>query len=104
MGRLSPAGEGPSVRFPPEEPVPWARRTDGGWTLAVRVQPGARRSEIVGELGDELKVRLAAPPVDGRANAELVRFVAELAGVPRRNVRLTLGHSSRSKVVEVRTG
>ncbi len=69
----------------------------------MRVQPGARRSEIVGELGDELKVRLAAPPVDGRANAELVRFVTELAGVPRRNVRLVRGHSSRSKVVEVRT-
>ena len=69
--------------------------------VLVHVQPRARRSEVAGLHGDAVKVRLAAPPVDGAANDELVRFVAERLGVPRAAVRVAAGAASRRKVVEV---
>lgn len=69
--------------------------------LIVHVQPRARRSEVAGRYGDAIKVRLAAPPVDGAANEELVRFLAEALGVPRRAVRLTAGLTARRKTVEI---
>ena len=55
----------------------WRRRTDGTVELAIRVHPGAKRTEVVGPLGDELKVRVAAPPVDGKANTAVIRVLAE---------------------------
>ncbi len=79
----------------------WARRTPTGWVLSVRVQPGAGRSSVVGTIGDELKVRVAAPANEGKANAELVRFLARELGVPRGVVRIARGETARSKVVEV---
>ena len=69
--------------------------------LTVKVHPRARRSAITGRLGDAWKLDLAAPPVDGKANDECVRFFAELAGVPRSRVRIVLGATSRTKVVEI---
>ncbi len=69
--------------------------------FAVRVQPRASRSEVAGLHGDAMKVRLAAPPVDGAANEALVRLLADLLGIPRRAVRIEGGHASRSKLVEV---
>lgn len=71
--------------------------------LSVRVQPGATRSGIVGALGDALKVRVAAPADDGKANAELVRFLAEALGVPSRDVAIARGHHSRTKSIVVTT-
>ena len=56
---------------------------------------------MVGRHGDELKVRLAAPPVDGAANDALVRWLAEVLDLPRAAVTLSAGHSSRSKVVAI---
>lgn len=79
----------------------WASRRDDGWHLALRVQPGARRTEVVGEHGPTLKVRLAAPANDGKANAELVRFLAERLGVPRGSVEILRGHHGRDKAVRV---
>jgi uncharacterized protein (TIGR00251 family) len=70
--------------------------------LAVRVQPRARRSEIVGERGGAVVVRVAAPPVDGKANAELCAFLASLTGVRRSAVTVVRGQSSRDKVVLVK--
>jgi len=85
--------------------VAWRREesVDGQVTLqlTLHVQPGASRTEVTGTHGDALKVRLAAPPVDGKANAELLRFLAEVFGVPRRNVTLLRGESSRAKVVRI---
>lgn len=81
--------------------APWCRAVEGGWALTIRVQPGARRSEVVGAHGDALRVRVASPPVDGKANAELVRFLAEHLGVPARAVEVVRGHTSRTKVVHV---
>ena len=80
----------------------WFRRdTKGTILLRVHVQPGARRSEVVGLHGDALKIRLAAPPVEGKANAALIEFLAEKFGVPARQVALTRGEKSREKVVAI---
>lgn len=74
---------------------------DDGVRFAVRAQPRASRSEVVGVHGDALRVRLAAPPVDGEANDELVRCLARWLGVPRRAVNLVAGATGRNKVVEI---
>jgi len=68
---------------------------------SVRVHPRARRSAVTGRLGEAYRLDLAAPPVDGKANEECVRFFAELAGVPRSRVRIVSGLTGRNKVVEV---
>jgi len=69
--------------------------------VAVKVHPRAKRSAIAGRFGEAWKLDLAAPPVDGKANEECVRFLAELAGVPKARVRIVTGAASRMKVVEV---
>ncbi|HKE28015.1 MAG TPA: DUF167 domain-containing protein [Bryobacteraceae bacterium] len=69
--------------------------------IAVKVHPRARQTGIAGRFGDAWKLDLAAPPVAGRANAECVRFFAELAGVARSRVRILTGATGRLKVVEV---
>lgn len=79
----------------------WYRRDGETLTLTLHVQPGAKRSEIAGLHGEALKVRLAAPPVEGRANAALLRFIAELFAVPLRDAELKRGGQSRHKVVTV---
>lgn len=83
----------------------WCREERDGPTLAliftVHAQPGARKSEVAGLHGDALKVRIAAPPVAGKANAELVRYFAELFAVPLRRVTLLRGASARNKTVRV---
>src|SRR3546814_15813150 len=84
-----------------DENAPWARRLADGWSLTIRVQPGASRSEVVGPHGDALRVRVAGPAVDGKANAELVRFLAEHLRVPARSVDITRGHTSRPKVIRI---
>jgi uncharacterized protein (TIGR00251 family) len=81
--------------------APWARRLADGWSLTIRVQPGASRSAVVGPHGVALRIRVAARAVDGKANAELVRFLAEQLGVPARDVEITRGHAHRTKVVHV---
>jgi uncharacterized protein (TIGR00251 family) len=69
--------------------------------LTVKVHPRARRSALAGRIGDAWKLTLAAPPVDGKANDECMRFLAEFAGVPRSRVRIVMGLTSRVKVVEI---
>ena len=69
--------------------------------VTVKVHPRARRSAVTGRLGDAWKLDLAAPPVEGKANDECVRFLAELAGVPRSRVRILTGASSRLKLIEI---
>ena len=67
----------------------------------MRVQPRASRTEVAGPYGDALRIRLAAPPVDGAANEALIRFLAERLDVPRGAVRIETGAASRSKVVAI---
>jgi uncharacterized protein (TIGR00251 family) len=69
--------------------------------LTVKVHPRARRSGFTGRFGDAYKLDLAAPPVDGKANEECVRFMAGFADVPRARVRIVSGLTSRTKVVEI---
>ncbi|MGN2390626.1 DUF167 domain-containing protein [Pelomicrobium sp. G1] len=73
----------------------------GPLVLSVYVQPGARRTEVAGFHGDALKIRVAAPPVEGQANAELIRFLAEALDVPVCRVRIASGAGARRKRVEV---
>ena len=73
----------------------------GGSQLTVRAQPRANRSEIVGVKGEYLKVRLAAPPVDGAANEELRRFLAKALKIPRSRLELVQGRSSRIKTLRI---
>jgi uncharacterized protein (TIGR00251 family) len=69
--------------------------------VTVKVHPRAKRSAITGRLGEAWKLDLAAPPVDGKANQECIRFFAELVDLPRSRVRIVLGAGSRTKVVEI---
>jgi len=72
--------------------------------LDLHVQPGAKRSEFAGEHGGRMKLRLAAPAVEGKANEALVEFLADYFGVPKRNVRIAAGLKSRQKRVIVDGG
>ena len=71
----------------------------GNVLLKLRVHPGAKRSAVNGTFGDSLKVDLQAPPVDGKANAALLKFLADKLGLPKSAVSLKSGESSRDKVV-----
>lgn len=80
----------------------WCRiDADGVVRLTVHVQPGSSKTGIAGLYGDALKIRLAAPAVDGKANACLVEYVAALLNVPRSRVELASGASSRRKLLKV---
>jgi len=73
-------------------------------SLTLHAQPGARKSEIVGLHGDALKVRIAAPAVDNKANAALIEFLSETLGVSKSAISIRHGATSRRKVVEVTGG
>lgn len=75
------------------------QRTDGAWVLRLHVQPNARKTEFCGLHGGAMKLRLAAPPVDGKANVALLAFVARFCGVGKNRVELLAGEASRSKRV-----
>ncbi len=72
-----------------------------GAILRVRVVPNAKRTEIDGEFGSQLKIRLHAPPVDGKANKELTSFLAKLLGLKKSGVTIIAGDKSRDKVVAI---
>ena len=69
--------------------------------ITVKVHPRARRSAVTGRLGEAWKLDLAAPPVEGKANEECIRLLAEMAGVPRSRVRIVSGATSRTKLVDI---
>ena len=70
-------------------------------TLAIKAIPGAPKNQICGWLGEALKVKIQAPPVEGRANGALVKLLAEALEVPRRTVTLVRGDTSRHKTVRI---
>jgi uncharacterized protein (TIGR00251 family) len=82
------------------------RSARGGVTLAVRAQPGAKRTSVSGVYGDgataQLKIAVQAPPIEGRANLALINFLADMFGVPKSYVELVSGELSRSKVFLLR--
>lgn len=69
--------------------------------ITVKVQARAKTTRLAGKLGDAYKLQLAAPPVDGKANEECVRFIAGLLKVPKSRVRIVIGLTNRLKVVEI---
>jgi uncharacterized protein len=75
---------------------------DGTVRFEVHAKPRAKKSRVVGERGDAVEIALAAPPVDGAANDELVRFLSRALAVPRRDIELVRGESSREKLVAIR--
>ena len=81
--------------------MPWLREVPGGVVLEVLVQPRASRTRVVGEHDGRLKVQLAAPPVDGEANAALVEFLAGVLRVRRSDVAIERGETGRRKAVRV---
>ena len=76
---------------------PYLTAKQDGVLIRLHVQPGAKRSEVVGRYGDALKVRIQAPPVDGKANLAVIEFLAKALKVPKKNVGLVSGETSRSK-------
>jgi uncharacterized protein (TIGR00251 family) len=79
----------------------WARDEAGGAVVEVLVQPRASRTRAVGEHDGRLKVQLAAPPVDGEANAALVAFLADALGLRKADVAIARGETGRRKTVRV---
>jgi hypothetical protein len=81
----------------------WYRRSAGGvLSISVHAQPGARATEVAGLHGEALKIRVAAPALEDRANEALIEFVAKKLGVARRDVTIASGEKSREKRLEVR--
>ncbi len=80
---------------------PHLSERDGALWLQVKAQPRARRTEIAGTVGSELKVKITAPPVDSAANEALVEWLAERIGCPRRQITLVRGATSPHKVFRI---
>ena len=76
-------------------------KTATGPVFRVRVQPGASKNEIVGVQQDALKIKISAPPVQGKANKVLIQFLAKQLGVKRSQVEILSGHTSRIKTIHV---
>ena len=79
----------------------WLSPRGDGVVLSLHIQPGAKTTELCGLHGDALKIRLHAPPVDGKANDCLLAFIAATLGVARARVSLVAGQTSRAKRVAV---
>ena len=77
----------------------WYKQENDIVIISIYVQPGAKRTEVVGLHGNALKIRLASPPIDGRANSALLKYLAKQFAVPLRQVTLKQGEKSRSKTV-----
>jgi uncharacterized protein (TIGR00251 family) len=77
------------------------RETSSGVSFAVKLQPKASKTAIIGEVEGALKISVNAPPVEGRANDALVKFIAQLLKVARSSVTIAAGASSRNKVIRV---
>ncbi len=93
-------GRADSLRASPTAPWLDALAT-GGCQLRIHVQPGASRNELVGRHGDALKLRIAAPAVEGAANAALIEYLAKKLNLSRREVTIAQGGNSRRKIVRV---
>lgn len=80
----------------------WLREVEGGVKVEILVQPRASRTRAVGEHDGRLKIQVAAPPVDGAANAELLSFLAERLKLPRRDLAIVGGETGRRKTILLR--
>lgn len=69
--------------------------------ISIRVHPNAAKNQLIGFTGDTLQVRVAAPPVKGKANKELIAFLSQILGISKSSLAITKGHTSRSKVIAI---
>jgi uncharacterized protein len=83
--------------------MPWCRWQDQDLILRAQIQPRASRNEFADIVGDRLRIRITAPPVDGRANAHLISFLAKQFGVSKSAVALLQGEKGKTKVIRVRS-
>ncbi len=81
----------------------WLSQTDTGFRLAVQISPNGKKSEILSATDDALRIRLQAPPVDGKANEALIRFIADLCDLPKSHIQIAHGFTSRKKLLEIKT-
>lgn len=81
--------------------VAFCREGKGSLSISLHVQPRARKTEIIGVHGDALKVKVAAQPVDGEANEELIEFFAEFLKIPKSQIEIRRGGQSRHKIIDV---
>ena len=75
--------------------------TASGVCLEVQVQPRSSRNQVVGEQDGRLKIKITSPPVEGEANHALINFLAQILDIPRKNIKLLKGESSRHKLIEI---
>jgi uncharacterized protein len=81
----------------------WCSAISGGLRLAVQLAPNAKKTEVGGTVDGALKIKLHAPPVDGKANEALIRYIADTLRVPKSAVSITHGLTSKKKLIEVRS-
>ena len=82
---------------------PYIKKTEDGYLLSLRVEPRSSKSEIIGFHGERLKIKIKAPPVDGKANKEVIAFLADKLNVKKADISIVSGKSSRYKVVKIIT-
>ena len=80
---------------------PWYNRTGEGWLLTIHAQPGAKKNEVAGLHGDALKIRVASPPIEGRANKALTDYIAQTLNIARNKVMVLRGEKGRDKQILV---
>lgn len=80
---------------------PWCTALPGGVRLAVQITPNARKTEVIGVHEDALKLKLAAQPIDGKANQALIAYLAKTLALPRSAVTITHGHTAKRKLIEI---
>jgi uncharacterized protein (TIGR00251 family) len=78
------------------------KESNGAVMIAVKVIPRASKNQIAGIEGDAVKIRLNAPPIEGKANDALIAFLADALGTHRAQIEIVMGHTSRRKIVRVR--
>ena len=81
----------------------WCSALPGGVRIAVQIAPNAKKTEVIGVLADALKLKLQAQPIEGKANAALIKYLAAALSVPRSAVTITHGLTNKRKLIEVRS-
>jgi uncharacterized protein (TIGR00251 family) len=81
----------------------WCSALPGGVRIALQITPNAKKTEVIGVLDDALKLKLQAQPIEGKANEALVKFLAAALSVPKSAVTITHGHTSKRKLIEVKS-
>jgi len=79
----------------------WLSETGSGFRLAVQISPNGKKSEILSATDDALRIRLQAPPVDGKANEALIRFIADRLNLPKSSIKIMHGFTNRRKLLEI---